>query len=194
MNAIRTLLCLTLTVACTEGSKEEVEAEPSPGEDEWWEVEGDDKDDDDKDDDDKDDDDKDDDDKDDEGFEGVFSVDLDTGTGWMSMAITSEDPCEVTGVLAELDEVEGCEVCSMAMSLTFSDMESTGDDCDWLLILEGLPMGFGQGEEGGYDVDGTTLFPLYEFDDELSGSGWVLVDGGYSHVDGTSWEFGFGWE
>ena len=82
----------------------------------------------------------------------------------------------------------------MAMSLTFSDMESTGDECDWLLILEGLPMGFGQGSEGGYDVDGTTLYPLYEFDDELSGSGWVLVDGGYSHADGTSWEFGFGWE
>ena len=96
MTAMRTLLCLTLTVACTDGSKEEVEAESSPGEDEWWEVEGDDKDDD-KDDDDKDDDDKDDDDKDDEGFEGVFSVDLATGTRWMSMAITSEDPCEVTG-------------------------------------------------------------------------------------------------
>jgi hypothetical protein len=184
MKTMLSVFGLTLGVACTDGPKEETDA--GAAEDGWWEVNGDDKDDD------KDDDEKDDDDKDDS--EGSFSVDLATGTGWMSVAITGGDPCEVSGVLTGLDEAGGCEACSMAMNLTFSDMESTGGDCDWLLILEGWPMGFGQGAEGGDDVDGLTIYPLYEFDDELPGSGWVIVDEGYSHIDGTNWMFGFGWE
>ena len=190
------VLGLGLAVSCTDSDKDDADAAlVADTGDDWVELEDDDEDDEDKEDKEDKEDDEDKEEADPEsGGEFIFVVDLGSGTGSAFVELRDGIPCEAGGVLSAAEEAEGCAACSMATTFTLSDTESSGGDCDFILFMEDEPVSFGQGSEALYDLEGTWIYPLYEFDHEEPDEGWVVVDGGFSLVEGTEWLFGLKWE
>lgn len=126
-----------------------------------------------------------------QGFEAT--VDLDAGTGMYSMNFeTLTEYCEISGNLTDLASVDTCADCSMAMSMTVTDIVAhEGEDCDGALDAEGRTVYFGQGTDELFEYDGTTYYALIEYDEEAGG--WMHMDEGVSWITGSIWSFGFQW-
>lgn len=139
----------------------------------WWEV-----------DEEKDDRDED----DDEESEGWLALDwvLDpnTGTGTFEGHFGA---CEISGAVTDAVETDPCEDCGLAMSMTYTSVALTGEDCEDLDDLEGSTDSFGHGLEKIFEIDGLSIHALYEFDEA---DGWAEAWGGYSVLKEGTWYFG----
>ena len=186
-------LLLGLGVGCSD-VKEEKSAATDTGTDadadDWWEDDDTpDDDDDDKpdDDDDKPDDDDDKPDDDDDGYIVFeFGLSLSTGEGGFE---GHWGECNFTGGLADVTEVEACDDCSMAMSMTIVSVAFTGEDCEDLDDMEGSIETFGHGTAEIFEIEDLSIHALYGFDKDET-SAWAAVDGGYSLIIDGWWFFG----
>ena len=174
------MLLLGLGIGCADKAQEATEATDtgSPGDaDGWWE-------DDSSDDDDKPDDD---DDKPDDSFILFeFGISMITGEGGFE---GHWGACNFSGDLASVTEVEACDDCTMAMSMTIESVVFTGEDCEELADLEGSEEQFGHGAVELIEIDGLSIHGLYSFNEEEDET-WAVVEDGYSLFWDDMWFFG----
>ena len=174
------LLLLGLGTGCADKAQESDEATDtgSVGDaDGWWE-------DDSSDDDDKPDDD---DDKPDDSFILFeFGISMITGEGGFEGHVGA---CNFSGGLASVTEVEPCDDCTMAMSMTMVSVVFTGEDCEELADLEGSEEQFGHGAVELIEIDGLSIHGLYSFNEE-DDEPWAVVEDGFSLFWDDMWFFG----
>jgi hypothetical protein len=199
-NTLVMVLILGLSLGCSDGKEDgsaggDTDTDTGTDADDWWEADDtpDDDDDDDKpdDDDDKPDDDDDKPDDDDDKPEDSyilfeFGISLSTGEGGFE---GHWGKCNFTGELADVTEVEACDDCSLAMSMTFVSVTFTGEDCEDLDDIEGETESFGHGTAEIFEIEDLSIHALYGFDKDETTT-WEAIDGGYSLFYDDYWLFG----
>ena len=179
------VLLLGLGFGCADKAQEPTEATDtgSTGDaDGWWEDGSSD------DDDESDDDFFDDDDKPDDGFILFeFGISMTTGEGGFEGHVGA---CNFSGDLASVTEVEACDDCTMAMSMTMESVVFTGEDCEDLADLEGSEAQYGHGAVELIEIDGLSIHGLYSFDEKEEDPAWAVMEDGYSVFLDDMWFFG----